>query len=219
MIVGHSLQAKCDVANAFIKQNNAFKQFKCRQNLLIKRIVGNRAAPTVAGRPINVVLTPNLNSPGWTHLNNGIFSRFTNKIFVYVKAPSEVNVDDDESVRNIKAKFKGCTVKVLRYFSNVTELDRSESDNMCLYKQMPLHEKRSTLNTVLTLLGKAFRKDSVVDSTGNNEVDSFSSEPTRKRSDSTSTESSGDDKTLESVPKFGMFYYKITSFYQKYFEG
>ncbi|XP_053374012.1 uncharacterized protein LOC123531858 [Mercenaria mercenaria] len=111
LIVGHNLQAKCDVANAFIKQKSGFKQFNCRQNLLVKKIVGAKSTQTVAGRQLHIVLTPNLNTPGWTHMNDGIISKYTNRVFVYVKAPGLVRVNDDESIKNIKEKFRKPNLK------------------------------------------------------------------------------------------------------------
>jgi hypothetical protein len=155
MIVGHDLQTKCNVANAFIKQKNGFKQFLCRQNLLLKKIVGTKAT-TVAGRTLYIVLTPNLNTPAWTHMTDGILRRYKHKVFIYVKSPGHVKVNDDKSIETIRSKF-GMPVEMITYFRNAVDAELTRPDNEYIHAKMSFNDRTAKVNKLLSAVCKAFQ--------------------------------------------------------------
>ncbi|KAL4222704.1 hypothetical protein ACF0H5_018745 [Mactra antiquata] len=114
IIVGHNLEAKCDVANALTKQRNAFKQLSCRRKFKVQRF---NTQDTIAGRTYIAIVTPNLNTPAWTHSKEAINMNYTHKVFLYINDDSKIQVNHEESISKIKAEFRNTDVYEVKYSS------------------------------------------------------------------------------------------------------
>ncbi|XP_052760022.1 uncharacterized protein LOC128202891 [Mya arenaria] len=96
VLVGHSLEAKCEVGNALLK-TNAFRELDCRTELEIKRFYN----VTIQGENIACVVTPNLNTPGWQYVLP-ILRQFQKRVFIYVRTYGLTDVDDKKSIDLIR---------------------------------------------------------------------------------------------------------------------
>lgn len=201
VIVGHDLQTKTKVANALIRQENGFRQFRCRRNLLVKSVVGTTAT-TVAGKTLNIALTPNLNTPAWTHMKPGISLRYKNKVFVYVQSPGHVNVNDDKSVETIRNTFGVTTVYMLTYFQDPKDVASANPDNVYIHERMSFKERILQVEKILSAIGKTSKSEVKYVNQGQDEIGSTSANAKKPVKLKTSSRNKSNEKEIEERKEF-----------------
>ncbi|XP_060598684.1 uncharacterized protein LOC132752383 [Ruditapes philippinarum] len=81
IVVGHNLEAKCDVANALVCQEKIFQTFSCRKKIFV------RSRKTVKGKNLYIMTTPDIETPALEHFEKELKSpfKFKTRVFLYVQ--------------------------------------------------------------------------------------------------------------------------------------
>lgn len=124
LIVGHDLQAKCDVANALCRQKKRFRILACRNRCLS---ISMKNA-TMAGRSIQVILSPNLDTPGWKHAIFGMNRNAKDELsIVYVMSSSMVDINHNASMQKVEREIGNRQTIVVEYFLNNDDMVEREN--------------------------------------------------------------------------------------------
>ncbi|XP_045177045.2 uncharacterized protein LOC123537399 [Mercenaria mercenaria] len=131
VVVGHNLEAKCDVLNALSKKEKHFDSFAFREKIEVK------SSSTVNGKDILFVATPNLNTPAWSHLDEDLRS-FKTKIFLYVQDNDCIDSDDNGSIEMLHDRFpEATTILFVRYNVRLREEEEDEDDPLESFPRLP----------------------------------------------------------------------------------
>ncbi|XP_060598665.1 uncharacterized protein LOC132752367 isoform X2 [Ruditapes philippinarum] len=120
IVVGHNLEAKCDVANALVCQEKMFQTFSCRKKIFV------RSRKTVKGKNLYIMTTPDIETPAWKHFEKELKSpfKFKTRVFLYVQDNDCIDSDDAGSIETLQTLF---TEKVVCVKYN-TKLPREDSN-------------------------------------------------------------------------------------------
>lgn len=133
IVVGHNLEAKCDVANALASQENLFRPFACKRKKVIK------CRRTVIGNNLFIVGSPDLSTPSWKHLEKDI-EKFKTKVFLYVQDNDCIDSDDVGSLDYLQTRFsdktKNTSFLLLRY-NTKSKTNESFSSDESLSEDFP----------------------------------------------------------------------------------
>ncbi|XP_045177026.2 uncharacterized protein LOC123537390 [Mercenaria mercenaria] len=171
VIVGHNLEAKCDVANALTNQRNLFRPFSCRRKIVIK------SRSTVIGKHLYIVATPDLGTPSWAHLEKDL-TKFKTKVFLYVQDNDCIDSDDAGSVEMLQKRFseksKSVPVVCIQYNTKLRRDDSFSSldgsfredfsplpieDQVIINKRDSFADKSEKARKIMKLLIDSLKKD------------------------------------------------------------
>lgn len=146
ILVGHCLEAKCDVANSLLKQRNYVKHFACRVHLVTK------SRRTLQGLNLHVIVTPNFNTPAWKNSQQDIRTKFKRKVFVYLKVKDDSSIDSDDKycINHLKETFliNAGSILTIIYDKVSIEFER-EIGTIVLYEKSTFEVKCKQADRIL----------------------------------------------------------------------
>lgn len=154
-MVGNSIEAKCAVGNALLCKKNLFRILSCRRECVARTLIINKTVQTLSGRRLVLNVTPNLNTPFWECEAKGIIKKYNDYIFVYVKSPDVVSVNDDKSIESLKKEYPNKNVFICTYYKKAPQAEY-DSLGPVLHSKVDLLE---FANNALNSIGNIFRKE------------------------------------------------------------
>ena len=158
LLTGHDLESKCEVGNALCRQNGLFRMLGCRTKCLTKTIKDM----TIVGRQLDIIVSPNLTTPAWTHVLNNLQrgpDTHSATFLVYIKLSGCADIDDDLSMKDLKKRMKAKAVIPVLHFKNAAEMERARNDiSICVSADMAFSEKKDSALRILHAITNTFTR-------------------------------------------------------------